>query len=72
MIFYKRHFPKRYFYYEYTKEIVLQNIKILVKKIISKDYISNIMNIAGIKDAKKEKLGLHDVYKPGWKYKKNN
>lgn len=68
LIFYKRDFPKRYFCYEYLKEIIMQNIKILAKKILGKDYTANIMNIAGIKDAKKEKLGLHQLYKPGWKY----
>ena len=69
MIFIKEHFPKRYFYFEYIKQYILQNIKILIKKIINKPYISNVMNLEGIKDAKKGKTGLHKIYKPGWKYK---
>lgn len=60
-------FPKRYFFYEYIKEMGMQNIKILIKKILKKDYTSNILKLEGIKDAKKGKLGLHDIYKPGWK-----
>lgn len=69
MIFIKEHFPKRYFYFEYIKQFISQNIKIVIKKIIKKQYISNVMNLEGMKDAKRGKTGLHEIYKPGWKYK---
>ena len=67
LIFYKRHFPKRYFYYECAKETISQKIRIFIKKILGKDYSSNIMKIVGIQDAQMGKLGLHEIYRPGWK-----
>ena len=69
MIFIKEHFSKRYFYAEYIRQYILQNLKIIVKRITKKQYISNIMNLEGINDAKRGKTGLHEIYKPGWKYK---
>ena len=68
MIFIKNHFPKRYFYAEYIKQYILQNLKIIIKKLIKKQYISNVMTLEGIKDAKNGKTNLHKVYRPGWKY----
>lgn len=67
LIFYKKHFAKRYLYYTYITQYLKQITKIIIKKIIGKNYIVNKMNIKAIKDAKNDKLGLDDVYKPGWK-----
>lgn len=56
---YKKHFPKRYYYYEY--------IRFRLKIINSKDIVyKNILKEA-LKDCKKGVLGTNNIYKPGWK-----
>lgn len=66
LLMYKKHFPKKYFYFEYIKNIIKFNIR---KLIYINDSYNNLM-LEAIKDAKNNKLGLHEIYKPGWKYKK--
>lgn len=54
---------KRYFFYNYLK----LKIKLSVKKIINyKPYSLKLIETA-IKDAKNDKLGKNEIYKPGWK-----
>lgn len=57
---YKKHFSKRYYYYELFQ---------IIKKIIKcKDKKYKKLLKAALIDARKNNLGLHKIYKPGWKY----
>lgn len=66
MLFIKKHFEKKYFLYEYYKK----NIKIIVKRLFrGKDSYHKLV-ITALNDANNGKKGIHDIYKPGWKYNK--
>lgn len=67
--FYKISFDKKYYMYEYYYNILFKNYaKKILKKVLRKNAIFNEVAIVAAKDSKKEKLGLHSIYKPGWKY----
>lgn len=67
LIFYKKHFSKRHYYYIYITQYLKQIVVKVIKKAIGKNYVVNEMKIKAIKDVKKDKLGLDNLYKPGWK-----
>lgn len=66
LLMYKKHFPMRYFYFEYTKNILKYNLR----KLIYRNDPYNDLMLEATKDARDNKLGLHKVYRPGWKYNK--
>jgi len=61
LVLLKKHYPIRF-----AIEILILNIKLLAKKILHRN--SDIIPIyrEAMKDALKGKLGLHELYKPGW------
>lgn len=63
LLFYKKHFRKRYFWYEYFKNIK----KILIGTETKKNIVYKKLIYTAIRDARKENKGLHSIYKPGWK-----
>lgn len=63
LLMYKKHFPKRYFYYEYIKV----KIKMMLRMIIKNKDPYNKLAIEALKAAKKDDKNLHEIYKPGWK-----
>ena len=66
--FYKVSFEKKYYIYEYYNVLIKNYIKKIIKKILRKNAKYNEVAIIAAKDSKKETLGLHSIYKPGWKY----
>ena len=64
LLMYKKHFPKRYFAYEYNK----MKIKIILRNILGKKVKFNKLANEAINDAKQGKKKLHNLYRPGWKY----
>ncbi len=60
---YRRNFPKICFYFFYFKAI----IKILLYKLLGISKTDRDMLLAGIKDARRGRFGLHGRYRPGWK-----
>lgn len=67
MVFHKRHFPHRFYFISYIKKSGKEYIKIFIKFLLRKNTKANKLIIQGLKDGKKEQLGLNKTYKPGWK-----
>lgn len=63
LLMYKKHFPKRYFYYEYIK----MKAKMILRMIIKNKDPYNKLAMEALKDAKEGNKNLHNIYKPGWK-----
>ena len=59
---FKKIYPKRYYMCIYYKTML--NCK--MKKISKNKEVNKLIKTA-LKDAKRGKLGLHEIYKPGWK-----
>lgn len=57
LLFFKKHFHKRYFYIAYLNKIIQAN---------TNDKFIKRLILDSIRDAKREIKGLHDIYKPGW------
>ncbi len=55
----KRHFPKRYF--------VVKELRIMQKAICSRDRNTFKLSKHAITSAKLDKMGVDNIYKPGWK-----
>lgn len=64
LLFYKKHFPNRYFMYEYCKNIgrILKSISYSDSKVYRR------LILKANRDAKQNIKGLDELYKPGWKY----
>ena len=60
---FKTIYPKRYYLCIYLKGML--NCK--KNKLLNKNDEVNKLTETALKDAKKGKLGLHEIYKPGWK-----
>lgn len=60
---YKKLYPLRYYMCIYLKEMLKCNFKLLLHKNVKENKLIK----AALRDAKKGKLGLHTIYKPGWK-----
>lgn len=58
---------KHHHYVSYLKQLYLLHKKILFSSTLRKDPIYRKMVIAAVKDAMRNKKGLHSIYKPGWK-----
>lgn len=63
MLFYKKHFKKRYYIYNYLTLL----IKCSIKNVLGKDKVKNNQIRIALKDSKNDKKGIHELYKPGWK-----
>ena len=66
MLMYKKHFPKKYFYYEYFTNLVKFNLR----KIKHRNDPYNNLILSAINDARINRKKLHSIYRPGWKYQK--
>lgn len=60
---YRKHFSKMSYRYFYYSTLVKAHIKILLRYNIE----FSKMQICAMQDADKNKLGLHEKYRPGWK-----
>lgn len=60
---YKNIYSKRYYRYIYIKTMIKVNINLLIHRNVK---VNKLIKTA-LKDAKKGNLGLHNIYKPGWK-----
>lgn len=64
ILFIKKHFPKRYFIYEYYRNL----IRVSIKKIKNTGDQYNTLIYEANNDAKNNIKGIHKIYRPGWKY----
>lgn len=63
MLFIKKHFSRKYFKFIYT----WKNMKCIASYILRKNDIKSKMIKCAIEDAKNNRTGIHEIYKPGWK-----
>lgn len=64
ILFIKKHFPKRYFIYEYYRNL----IRFFIRKIKNTGDKYNTLIFEANTDGKNNIKGIHKVYRPGWKY----
>lgn len=60
--FYRKNFPKRYYYFLKWKYLIKANLKFILKS----DCIYKEIVYTAMKDEKSGKFGLHEKYRPGW------
>ena len=63
MDMYRRHFPKLCYNYEF---FVLKS-KCVINLLLHRNYDRVKMYLKALEDSKKERLGIDELYKPGWK-----
>ena len=66
--FYKTHFPKKTYLYIYFSEVLKAYWHILTGRKVE----SSKIKLEAVKNAYHGKLGLHKIYRPGWKSDKDN
>lgn len=68
--FYKRYFSKKHFNIYYYKRLILQQMRIIIKKILGKPVTINKVIIEALRDGKNGKLGKNNIYLQGWQIDK--
>lgn len=61
------YFLKKYCYMYYILTVSISVLKAFLCPLKGKKIIEIKLRLTAIKDASKEKLGIHNIYKPGWK-----
>lgn len=64
--FYKKYFPLTYAFI-YTRKMISLNME----KILNSRLVETKIILEALKDSKNNKLGMHNIYKPGWSAKKS-
>lgn len=57
----KRNFPKRYYYLRYAKRYLIEVSVFSKEPVVLKQLLK-----AAYHDAKRDRMGIHEIYKPGW------